>query len=60
MQRGKYGVRESIEEAVKTAPVRDVGWEEVEVGVTNPRLRWLKIGRRRSSSSRPGSARAVA
>lgn len=59
MQRGKCCDRESMEEAEMGAP-REVSVSEMcASGVAKFLERWVRIGVRRSSSSRRGRARAV-
>ena len=61
MQRGKWVERGSMEEAVKgAAPGRRVSVSERWAsGVAKDLERWVRIGVRRSSSSRRGRARDV-
>ena len=62
MQRGKWVERESMEEAVIGAlPLgrAESVSERGESGGEKDLERWVRIGVRRSSSSRPGRARAV-
>jgi hypothetical protein len=60
MQSGKWGVRESMEEAVMWVPVsvESASWR-VEPGVAKDLERWWRMGVRRSVSSRRGRARDV-
>jgi len=60
MQRGKCWDKGSMEEALMGAPGRALSESErVESGVAKFLERWLRIGVRRSSSSRRGRARAA-
>lgn len=60
MQRGKCWERASIEEALMGAPGREVSVSEIcASGVAKFLERWVRMGERRSSSSKRGSARAV-
>lgn len=60
MQRGKCWDRVSTEAALMEMPGREVSESErVESGVEKFLERWVRIGVKRSSSSRRGMARAV-
>lgn len=60
MQRGKCWDRVSIEEALMGAPGREVSLSEMcASGVAKFLERWVRMGLRRSSSSRRGRAREV-